>query len=188
MDIPFIIGVAIGLSLDALAVSITNGYIIKKLNFTHALRMAFFFGLFQALMPLIGWAAGSHFSSYIQKIDHWVVFCLLAFIGTKMIVESRSMDEGCEAKDCRNFSTLLLFSFVTSFDALAVGLSFGILKARILIPVAIIGIVTFILCIIGVYVGNRIGHLCENRLELVGGMVLFGIGLKILIEHLILHI
>lgn len=188
MDIFFILGVAIGLSLDAFAVSVTNGCLIKKLQFTHALRIAFFFGLFQALMPLIGWAAGSHFSAYIQKIDHWIVFCLLAFIGTKMIVESRSLDKGNEAKDCRDFPTLLLFSFATSFDALAVGLSFGILKIHILLPVTIIGIVTFILCMIGVYVGNRIGHLVENKLELAGGMVLIGIGLKILIEHLIRHI
>ncbi len=188
MDLLFILGVAVGLSLDAFAVSITNGCLIKKLHFTHALRIAFFFGLFQALMPLIGWAAGSHFSEYIQKIDHWIVFCLLAFIGAKMIVESRSMKNGCEDRDCRDFPTLLLFSIATSFDALAVGVSFGILKMHILLPVTIIGVVTFLLCLIGVYAGNRIGHIFENKLGLAGGMVLIGIGLKILLTHLIRHI
>jgi putative Mn2+ efflux pump MntP len=188
MDLLVIIGLAVGLSLDALAVSIANGYMIKQLKFHHAFRISAFFGFFQAVMPLAGWSAGLHFSSYIKKVDHWIAFCLLAFIGGKMIFESKKLEEDCESKNCTHFPTLLLLSLATSIDALAVGLSFAILNMSILTPIAIIGIITFTVCIIGVYVGNRLGHVFENKLELSGGIILVGIGIRILVEHLIKHI
>ncbi|KPJ86344.1 MAG: hypothetical protein AMS17_12795 [Spirochaetes bacterium DG_61] len=188
MDLLLIVSIALGLSLDAFAVSVANGILIHQLKFSHAFRISLFFGAFQAVMPLIGWAAGSYFSPYIMQFDHWIAFGLLAFIGGKMIVESRSLDRDCSGVDCSHFPTLLLLSVTTSIDALAVGLSFAILDVHILLPVAVIGIVTFVVCITGVYAGNRIGHLFENRFELAGGIILIGIGLKILIEHLVQHI
>jgi putative Mn2+ efflux pump MntP len=188
MDLPLIFGLAVGLSLDALAVSIANGIVIHQLKFRHAFRIAFFFGAFQAFMPIIGWAAGSYFSSYIQQFDHWIVFGLLGFIGGKMIVESKSLDKHCRGINCTHFPTLLTLSVTTSIDALAVGLSFAILNVNILLPVAIIGIITFAVCIVGIYMGNTLGHIFENKLELAGGIILIGIGLKILIEHLYKHI
>ncbi len=183
-----IIGIGIGLSMDALAVSITNGFVIKDIQVKHALRIALFFGVFQAIMPVIGWATGLTLSRYIEAFDHWVAFVLLAFIGGKMILESRRKEEpGCEEekKNCLHVPTLLLMSLATSIDALAVGLSFAFLNVSILFPVAIIGSITFCLCVGGVYVGKKIGHLFKDKLELVGGIVLIGIGLKILIEHLV---
>lgn len=184
MDFLFIFGTAIALSMDALSVSVINGFTIKKLHFQHAFRIAFSFGLFQALMPLIGWAAGRTFSVYIEKYDHWVAFLLLLFIGSKMIFESFSMDEECDSKSCLHLPTLLLLSIATSIDALAVGLSFAFLRISIIQPVLIIGLVTFVICLCGVYIGNKIGHFFEKKLELAGGIILILIGLKILIEHL----
>ena len=185
MDLFLIFGLAVGLSLDALAVSVVNGILIHELKFKHAFRISIFFGAFQAFMPIIGWAAGRFFASYIMQFDHWIAFGLLSFIGGKMIVESKSLQKDCRGVDCSRFPTLLLLSVTTSIDALAVGLSFAILDVHILLPVAVIGAVTFLVCIAGVYAGNRIGHLFENRLELAGGIILISIGLKILIEHLI---
>lgn len=185
MDILAVVGLAVGLSMDALSVSVANGFMIKELKFHHAFRISFFFGLFQAFMPIIGWAAGLYFLKYIESFDHWIAFSLLSFIGVKMIVESRSLDPERQEKCCTNFPTLLLMSLATSIDALAVGISFSILKMQIAFPVAVIGGLTFIICITGIYIGNRIGHIFENKLEIAGGIVLIGIGLKILIEHLI---
>ncbi len=185
MDMLVVIGLAIGLSLDALAVSVANGFMINQLKFHHVFRISFFFGLFQAFMPIIGWTAGMQFSSYIQPLDHWVAFGLLAFIGIKMIIETRSLDTGCESKDCTHFPTLIVLSLATSIDALVVGISFAVLNVAILLPILMIGAITFILCVIGIYIGNSIGHLFENKIQLIGGVVLIGIGIKILIEHFI---
>lgn len=170
--------------MDALSVSVTNGCIIKELKPRHAFRIAFFFGFFQAMMPVIGWAMGSLFYSYIRSFDHWIAFGLLFFIGIKMIYESFKKDEEKKQKDCRHYPTLLILSLATSIDALAVGVSFALLDVQIIFPAAVIGIITFIVCLAGVFVGNRIGQFFENRLELAGGIILIGIGVKILVEHL----
>ncbi len=189
MDLATLIGISLGLSMDAFAVSVTNGFMIKNLKKRQAFRIAFFFGGFQALMPVLGWAAGLSFSRYIEGFDHWIAFGLLAFIGGKMILESRRATEpGCEddgKKDCSHFPTLLIMSLATSIDALAVGLSFAFLRIHIFVPVLVIGGVTFAVCLAGVFVGEKIGCFFENRLELTGGLVLIGIGLKILLEHLL---
>ena len=185
MDIVIIIGIAIALSMDALAVSITNGFLIKELKTRHAFKIAFFFGFFQAMMPIIGWAAGLSFRLYIQNYDHWVAFGLLSFIGGKMIYESIFRKKDKASSTCLYFPVLLLMSIATSIDALAVGLSFSFLKISIITPALIIGVITFFICIVGVYIGNKIGHFFENKLELAGGVILILIGLKILLEHLI---
>ncbi len=188
MDILSIVATAVGLSMDAFAVSITNGLIIKALDFKNAARIALFFGLFQAIMPVIGWAAGYTFRDMIKAYDHWIALGLLAFIGVKMIVESRSLDRKKESKDCRHLPTLLLLSVATSIDALAVGFSFAFLEMNIIVPVLIIGGITFSLCLAGVYIGNRFGHFFEGKLELIGGIILVGIGVRIAIEHCIRRI
>lgn len=186
MNLLTIVGIALGLSMDALAVSITNGAMIRDLKVRHAVRMAVFFGAFQFLMPVIGWAAGTTFSRAIAGIDHWIAFGLLAFIGGKMIVESRKLKEDGSCKeDCRNLPTLIVLSIATSIDALAVGLSFAFLRVGIMGPALIIGAITFVVCLAGVAIGNRVGRFFENRFELIGGIVLVGIGVKILLEHLL---
>lgn len=188
MDPLTLTGIALGLSMDAFAVSVANGFMIKELHIRYAFRIAFFFGLFQAVMPLLGWGAGLGFSRFIAGYDHWIAFGLLSFMGGKMIWESRVVPvEGCEEErhDCTHFPTLLIMSVATSLDALAAGLSFAILHVKIVVPVVVIGGVTFLLCFVGIYLGDRIGRFFEKKLELAGGLVLIGIGFKILAEHLL---
>ena len=179
---------AFALSMDALAVSITNGLIIKKLQFRHALRIAVFFGLFQAIMPVLGWAAGYTFREMICAFDHWIALGLLSFIGIKMIVESRRLGKDEETKDCQHLPTLLIMAVATSIDALAVGISFAFLEVSIIGPIVIIGAITFAVCLAGVYVGNRSGHFFEGKFELAGGVILIGIGIKIAVEHIVKNI
>jgi putative Mn2+ efflux pump MntP len=186
MPILEIVGIGIGLSMDALSVSVINGGIIKEIKFAHAFRIAFSFGLFQAIMPVAGWAAGLAFVRYIENFDHWIAFGLLVFIGGKMMWESRKNDGECKDNmNCLHFPTLLVLSIATSIDALAVGLSFSMLGVQIVIPALIIGVITFAICIAGVYLGKNLGHFFENKLEFAGGLILVAIGFKILVEHLI---
>ncbi len=187
------VGIGLGLSLDALAVSLTNATVIKGLEWHHGLRMAVFFGFFQMLMPIIGWAAGISFSAYISNFDHWIAFGLLVFIGGRMvwtsIQEGRAdAKDACseeQPKDCRHLPTLLMLSVATSIDALAIGISFALLSVSIALPVLIIGGITFLVCMAGYLAGSKIGHQLNFRLEIVGGLVLIAIGTKILIEHLV---
>lgn len=185
VDTLSIVAMACALSMDALAVSICNGLNINRLQFRHALRIAVFFGLFQAIMPIIGWAAGYTFREMICAFDHWIAFGLLSFIGIKMIIESRRLGAEGEPKDCQHLPTLLLMSLATSIDALAVGISFAFLKLSIVLPVVIIGAVTFAVCLAGVYVGDRFGRFFEGKFELAGGVILIGIGIKIAVEHIV---
>lgn len=188
MDLITIIGISIGLAMDALAVSVTNGFIIKDLKFGQAFRIAFFFGFFQAIMPIIGWAAGITFEKYIHAFDHWIAFALLFYIGGKMILESRKKNVDLSCVNCSRYPTLLMLSIATSIDALAVGLSFALLQVEIIKPVLIIGLITFIICIGGIYLGNRTGKLLGKKFELAGGIILIIIGIRIVIEHIILDI
>ena len=177
-------GVAVGLSMDAMAVSVTNGSVIPEFKLRDAFRIAFSFGLFQAIMPIAGWAAGLAFHSYIQDFDHWIALGLLLFIGSKMIWESRTdARETAKANNCLHWPTLLILSVATSIDALAVGISFAMLEMMIWVPVAIIGIITFVNCFIGIQVGNWVGCRLGNRLGLIGGLILILIGVKIVVEH-----
>jgi putative Mn2+ efflux pump MntP len=175
---------AVGLALDAFAVAVASGIAIKNLHIGHALRIATAFGLFQAIMPLVGWLAGLSLQKYVTGIDHWVVFGLLTFIGTKMIYEATQIDKAEDAVNPLNLYVLLILSLATSIDALAVGITFAMLGTAIVTPVMVIGSVTFALCLGGVYIGNVFGHFFEKKIEILGGIVLIGIGLKILIEHL----
>jgi putative Mn2+ efflux pump MntP len=185
MDMTVLIGISIGLSMDALAVSVANGFMIKQLRVRHAFRIAFFFGFFQALMPLIGWAAGITFSQYIKSIDHWIAFGLLLLVGVRMIWDSVSKSKKDEAaRNCLHFPTLLVLSIATSIDALAVGVSFAFLDMTIWMPILIIGLITFVICFIGVNIGSKLGPLFGSKLGLIGGLILIGIGIKILVEHL----
>ena len=185
MDFITIVVIAVGLAMDAFAVSIASGVTLKKFQALPAFRIALFFGGFQAIMPVLGWLAGSSFKQYIEDYAHWVAFSLLAFIGGKMIYESFVIKEAASKCDPNNLTTVFILAIATSIDALAVGLSFSVLQVQILTPVIIIGIVTFLLSLAGVYIGGKFGSIFENKIEFWGGLVLIGIGLKILLEHLL---
>ena len=183
MDLLTILFIAVGLAMDAFAVSITSGLTIKHLHFNHALKIGIFFGSFQAVMPIIGWLAGFGLRTFISGFDHWIAFGLLTFIGGKMIYESAMMKPNERENNPLDISVLLILSIATSMDALAVGLSLSLIKVPIIIPAVIIGIITFLLSTLGVFIGNRFGHLFENKIEVLGGLILIGIGIKILLEH-----
>lgn len=172
--------------MDALAVSITSGITIKDLRTSNALTIALFFGSFQAFMPVMGWLAGLGAREFITGIDHWIAFGLLSLIGGKMIFESTRIGSKEKEIDPLNIYVLLILAIATSIDALAVGLSLSFLKMAIVIPAIIIGTVTFSLSFIGVFVGNISGHFFENNIEIIGGLILIGIGIKILIEHAVM--
>jgi putative Mn2+ efflux pump MntP len=178
------LGIAFGLAMDAFAVSIASGVTIKHLRIRNALTIAAFFGSFQAFMPLIGWLAGLTLRDFISGVDHWVAFGLLNGIGFKMIYESCKVESIERKINPLNIFVLLILSVATSIDALAVGLSLSFLKIAIAIPALVIGTVTFLLTLLGVFVGSRVGHFFEKKIEILGGLMLIGIGIKILIEHL----
>ena len=186
MNIFYILGIALALSIDAFAVSVIHGVTAKNLKFREAFVIAFSFGSFQAIMPCIGWSAGLLFKERIESIDHWIAFVLLALIGGKMIFESLFVKkENQYEKNKLSITTLLTLSIATSIDALAVGLSFSMIDIKIFLPAIIIGFVTFLVCLTGVYIGDRIGSMFEKKLELAGGIVLILIGIKILISHIV---
>jgi putative Mn2+ efflux pump MntP len=176
--------VAVGLGMDACAVSIAGGFNLKPVRPLHALKIATFFGVFQAGMPCLGWLAGLSFRKYIEAVDHWIAFGLLVLIGARMIYESFRLEAETEKIDPTRLKILLVLSIATSVDALAVGISFSILESGILLPMLVIGCVTWVMSFAGVYIGQRFGHLLESRVELAGGFILIGIGIKILVEHL----
>jgi putative Mn2+ efflux pump MntP len=182
MDI-FTILIALGLAMDSFSVSITRGLANTQTKMSiEALRVAFFFGLFQGIMPIMGWAAGVSFIDFISGFDHWIAFGLLTFIGLRMIYESTTT-ESKKIVSSSSFSVLIMLSIATSIDALAVGLSLSFIEVSIITPAIIIGIITFSLSFLGVYVGKRFGGFFE-KIGVLGGVILIGIGIKILTEHL----
>ena len=189
MNIIDIIFLAIALAMDCFTVSIVSGVISGKWKVAPMLRMSFLFGLFQALLPLIGWLGISFFSAYLESVDHWLAFGLLAILGGKMIKESFDDDDEAHFNPCR-LRTQLILSVATSIDALAVGISFGCLGytslSAISLPLFVIGVVSFIFAVAGHLLGIRFGKTITRRLkpELFGGLVLLAIGVKILITHL----
>lgn len=187
MSITTTILLALALAMDAFAVSISIGIGMVKMQIGHALRMAFCFGLFQALMPLAGWSIGIFAAEYIKTFDHWIAFVLLLAIGGKMLYEAFTEEE-CEEKikktDPFCYTILLVLAVATSIDAAAVGVTISFLDYSILKPALIIGIITFIISLGGVFFGKRIGDIFGRKVEIAGGLVLIGIGIKILIEHL----
>lgn len=175
--------IAVGLSMDAFAVSVCKGLAMEKAPLKKAALAGIWFGSFQALMPLIGYLLGSRFEKYITSIDHWIAFILLALIGGNMIKEAFSRDED-ETSGTMYFKEMFLLAVATSIDALAVGITFAFLRVNILSAVGLIGITTFTLSIVGVKVGNLFGSRYKSRAELAGGILLILMGLKILLEHL----
>lgn len=184
MDVLTIIALAVALAMDAVAVSVASGVVIKELHVRHALRIALFFGSFQAVMPVVGWLAGLGLKTFIAGVDHWVAFGLLTLIGGKMIYEALTLEQQKKRFDPLNVLVLLVLAVATSIDALAVGLSLSLLQVSIILPVIVIGAVTFVLSLVGVYVGDRFGHLFESKMEIVAGLILIAIGAKIVVEHL----
>ena len=185
MELITIIVIAVGLAMDAFVVSIVSGGAYRQLHVKHALRMALFFGAFQAFMPLIGSLAGLSVKDYITDYDHWITFALLAAVGSKMIYESFKIKSVEENLDPSNVFVLLVLSVATSIDALAIGITLSLITSSIIVAVTIIGLITFALSYAGVLIGKRFGHFFENRIEALGGFVLIGIGVKILFEHLL---
>jgi len=175
--------IAVGLAMDAFAVSISCGFSIKKLKKRHAFRIAFAFGLFQALMPVAGWALGTSFRDLIAGFDHWIAMALLGFIGGKMLWEAR---ESCQKRtNLLDWHILFMMSLATSIDAFAVGLTFAVLAISIITPVIIIGVVTFGMSWAGVLLGERFGCFFGRKVERIGGLLLIAIGIKIVIEHIL---
>src|SRR5699024_299534 len=181
------------LSMDAFAVSITKGMTIKNLKKSTAVKMALAFGIFQGGMPLLGWALGISFESYIKSIDHWIAFILLGFIGFNMIkgffddrkekdASSLEFSSTTDIDDLSN-KEIIMLAVATSIDALAVGISFAFLNVNIILAASIICIITFLVCVVGVFVGNKVGDIFNGYAELVGGIILILIGFNIFNEH-----
>ena len=193
MNFIALIFTAFALSMDAFAVSITKGMTIKNLKKSTALKMALAFGVFQGAMPLLGWALGISFKSYIKSIDHWIAFILLGFIGFNMIKgffddrkeENASELEFSATTDVDDLSNkeIIMLAVATSIDALAVGISFAFLNVSIIPAASIICIITFLVCVVGVFVGNKVGDIFNGYAELVGGIILILIGFNIFNEH-----
>ena len=193
MNFIALIFTSFALSMDAFAVSITKGMTIKNLKKSTALKMALAFGVFQGAMPLLGWALGISFESYIKSIDHWIAFILLGFIGLNMIKgffddrkeENASELEFSATTDVDDLSNkeIIMLAVATSIDALAVGISFAFLNVSIIPAASIICIITFLVCVVGVFVGNKVGDIFNGYAELVGGVILILIGFNIFNEH-----
>ena len=177
---------SLGLAMDAFSVSVCKGLSMKKINFKGGFITALFFGVFQGGMPVIGYFLGSHFASVISSFSHWVSFGLLAFIGGKMLWEAIKGDDGDESsKEYRlDLKELTLLAIATSIDALAVGIVFAAEKTNLLFSVSMIGIVTFVLSFAGIFIGHRFGSKYEKGAGIAGGLILIGIGLKLLLEGL----
>ncbi|TKJ38845.1 MAG: hypothetical protein CEE38_03865 [Planctomycetes bacterium B3_Pla] len=185
MDYITIVVIAVGLAMDAFVVSIVSGSAYKQLRIRHALRIALFFGGFQAFMPLIGSLAGLTLREYIESCHCWIAFGLLTAVGTKMIYESFKIKSVEENFDPSNIFVLLVLSVATSIDALAVGITLSLIAGSIITAAVIIGLITFVLSYLGVFIGKKFGHFFETKLEAIGGLILIGIGVKILLEHVL---
>ncbi|MBU9735959.1 manganese efflux pump MntP family protein [Diplocloster agilis] len=180
---------AVGLSMDAFAVAVCKGLSMKKITFRKAALVGFYFGFFQAAMPAIGYLLGVNFQKQISSIDHWIAFLLLGAIGVNMILEARKGDGcdecGCDTADADlSFRTMLILALATSIDALAVGITFAFLKVRIVPAISFIGVITFLLSMLGVRIGNVFGSRYKAKAEFMGGIILICLGAKILLEHL----
>ncbi len=183
MDFLSIFLIAIGLGMDAFAVAIGTGVTIGKLSFGPVFRLSFHFGFFQFLMPVIGWLAGRTVSGYMAEYDHWIAFGLLLLVGSKMISDSFREGEVKRSDPTRGL-TLVILSVATSIDALAVGLGLAFLNTGILYPSIVIGIIAFLMTIAGMVFARGLGRLLGRKVEIFGGILLIGIGIKVLIEHL----
>ena len=178
--------IAVGLSMDAFSVSVCKGLTTKKFSWRMALICGLWFGLFQALMPMVGYFLGAQFQHLIESVDHWIAFGLLFLIGANMIREAvwGDKDNDIPENGSLSFKTMFLLAIATSIDALAVGVSFACIQVELWSSVLVIGVTTFLFSILGVKIGNLFGSKFEKSAEIVGGIILILIGLKILLEHL----
>lgn len=191
MDYITVGGIAVGLAMDAFAVAMMNGAVTKNIKLPHALKIAFCFGFFQFIMPIIGWGIGKAGAGFINQIDHWIAFILLSYIGGKMLYDAKhsSNHANCRCHKPINLKTLILLSVATSIDALATGIilpsAIGASTAFLMLYAAvIIGAITFLISFLGVYIGKKFGTILSSKAELLGGILLIAIGMKILIEAL----
>lgn len=184
MEILGVLLISVGLAMDAFAVSICKGLSMKSLKIKNALIIGLYFGIFQAFMPLLGFFLGKSFEKLVVSIDHWIAFVLLGLIGINMIREVFKEEE--KVDDDVSLKVMIPLAIATSIDALAVGVTLAFLETNIFICISIIGIVTFILSILGVLIGNKFGNRFEKKAQVIGGVILIGMGVKILIEHLFL--
>lgn len=189
MSIGYLLLLALGVSMDAFAVAICKGLNMKTMNYKVSVLIGVFFGGFQALMPLIGWAVGLQFEHWIKPFDHWVILALLVLIGGKMVKEALSSWNTCELEDeMITLKELLFLSVATSLDALAVGITFALLPdINILFAVGVIGLFTMVLSFLGCTFGNKMGCMFKSKAELFGGIVLIAIGIRIMVQHMVDH-
>ena len=183
MGIIELIVLSVGLAMDAFAVAVCKGLSMTKMKWENACIVGMYFGGFQALMPLIGYLLGISFQNQIVNIDHWIAFILLGAIGINMIKEAISKDSE-KQNDSIKFKDMLILAVATSIDALAVGITFAFLKVNIWLAISLIGIITFVISILGVKIGNIFGDKYEKKAEFAGGLILILLGVKILLEHL----
>ena len=184
MDLFTILLIAVGMAMDAFAVSLGIGTTERCKSARAKFRLAFHFGLFQFFMPIIGWVAGSTISRWIAPIDHWIAFILLAYVGINMIRSGLNPENESYAQDPSRGRTLIVLAIATSIDALAIGLSLAMLEVAIIAPSIVIGLVTYGLSMVGLFAGNKLGQKFGKRMEIVGGIILIGIGVRVVITHL----
>ena len=184
MGIGELIVLSLGLGMDAFAVSICKGLSMKKMNWKKALIIGLYFGGFQAIMPVLGYFLSKGFENFVTSIDHWIAFILLSIIGGKMVKDAFSQGNSEICNEDVGFKTMIVLAIATSIDALAVGITFAFLNVNLILAIALIGSITFFLSVIGTKVGNIFGDRYENKAELLGGVILIFLGIKILLEHL----
>lgn len=184
MDVLTIFLIAIGLSFDTFAVSVSSGLLKKEIVFFNAVKIAIILAFFQGLMPVVGWMAGLIIKDFVSSIDHWVAFGLLAILGTKMIWESFKPEDAKKDVDPLKIKIIITMAIATSIDALVVGISFSLIDIPIILSIIIIGAVTFIVSMLGILFGKKTAGALGKKMEILGGVILIGIGLKILIQHL----
>jgi putative Mn2+ efflux pump MntP len=177
--------IALALAMDTFAVSIASGLSVRQFRIRHAFTLGIWFGGFQAIMPLLGWLGGTRLRAFITGVDHWVAFVLLTLIGCKMIYESFKIEEVENKPPIPEVRVLFVLALATSIDALAVGVSFAVLNIHIVMPILIIGLVTFLMSALGVWIGAKGIRFFEKKIEIIGGLILIAIGAKILISHLL---
>ncbi len=185
MDLITIFVLAVGLSMDSFAVAISCGLAEQKVKFGHAVKISLAFAFFQGILPLLGWLMGTELKVFMEHIDHWIAFSLLAFLGGKMIYESFGANKEVKSTDICSFRHIMALSVATSIDALVVGFSYAMAESgKIFGGVLIIGAVTFFFSMLGIRIGKDVGNKLGPKVELLGGIILIGIGVKILVEHL----
>ena len=184
MEVITLLLIAVGLSFDTFAVSVSTGLVISQIKFLQAVRVAIILTIFQTIMPFIGWLTGRQIEQVLSNYDHWIAFILLSLLGLKMIYESFNKEGRKNDSDPLKLSIITGIAIATSIDALIAGVSFAFTATRIYLAMGIIGVITFLASMLGMLFGKKVGNILGRKMEIVGGIILIGIGLKILVEHL----